>query len=220
MAYNARNIILGAAALYISAKDSSDTTFGTGPAIPTMSAADVTAGKSIATAFEAATTDWRHAGYTSEGLELSYEPDWTDVVVDQLLDSAKIFKTSMRATINTTFTEAALENLLVAWGQGKAKTYDNSDATFTELGIAGGALGDEPIERSLAAIGPAPRAATGIRRERLYYARRALSVDSVSVAVRRDEATVFPVSFRLLPDGAATAGREYGLIRDRNLTST
>lgn len=203
MAYNARNIIVGAAALYLSATE------GGGTALPAAPAA----GTSYATALEGS-ANWRHAGYTSEGLELAYEPDWTDIEVDQLLDSAKIFKTSMRATINTTIVESTLENLLVAWGQGASTL--TSDADGNVVGIAAGALGDEPVERSLAAVGPAPRVVAGTRRERLYYARRVLSVDSVSVAVRRDEATMFPVSFRLLPD-SNFPGAEYGTIRDRNI---
>lgn len=203
MAYNARNIIVGAAALYVSAAEGGNTALPASPA----------AGTSFATALEGSAA-WDHAGYTSEGLELAYEPDWTDIEVDQLLDSAKIFKTSMRATINTTLVEGQLENLLIAWGQTTGTL--TSTTTETELGIAAGALGDEPVERSLAAVGPAPRSAGGARRERLYYARRVLSVDSVSVAVRRDEATMFPVSFRLLPD-ASFPGSEYGLIRDRNI---
>lgn len=203
MAYNARNIIVGAAALYLSATEGGNTALPAAPA----------AGTSYATALEGSTA-WRHAGYTSEGLELAYEPDWTDIEVDQLLDSAKIFKTSMRATINTTIVESTLENLLIAWGQ-TASTL-TSDAGGNILGIAAGGLGDEPVERSLAAVGPAPRVVAGTRRERLYYARRVLSVDSVSVASRRDEATMFPVSFRLLPD-ANFAGSEYGTIRDRNV---
>lgn len=203
MAYNARNIIVGAAALYLSAVE------GGGTALPAAPAA----GTSFASALEGS-ADWRHAGYTSEGLELAYEPDWTDIEVDQLLDSAKIFKTSMRATINTTIVEATLENLLIAWGQ--TATTLTSGASDSTLGIAAGALGDDPVERSLAAVGPAPRSAGGARRERLYYARRVLSVDSVSVAIRRDESTMFPVSFRLLPD-SNFPGAEYGTIRDRNI---
>lgn len=209
MAYNARNIIVGAAALYLSASDSTQGGYGTGPALPAA-----VAGTSFAATLEAAPATWRHAGYTSEGLELAYEPDYTDIEVDQLLDSAKIFKTAMRATINTTLVEGQLENLLIAWGQGSTTlTSNTSDST---LGIAAGALGDEPVERALVAVGPAPRSAAGVRRERIYHARRVLSVDSVSVAVRRDEATMFPVSFRLLPD-SNFPGSEYGIIRDRNV---
>jgi hypothetical protein len=203
MAYNARNIIVGAAALYLSAQEGGSTPLPASPA----------AGTSFAAALEAS-PNWRHAGYTTEGLELAYEPDFTDIEVDQLLDSAKTFKTSMRASINTTIVESTLENLLVAWGQASGTlTSTTSDST---IGIAAGALGDEPVERSLAAVGPAPRLVGGQRRERLYYARRVLSVDSVSVAVRRDEATTFPVSFRLLPD-SNFPGSEYGTIRDRNV---
>lgn len=209
MAYNARNIIMGAAALYFSEEDSTVANYGNGPSLPAA-----VNGTPYAATLEGS-ADFRHAGYTSEGLELAYEPDWTDIEVDQLLDSARIFKTSMRASINTTLTEANLENLLVAWGQGQA-TLTNTGDTVSELGIAGGGLGDEPTERVLVAVGPAPRSPLGQKRERIYYARRVLSVDSVSVAVRRDEATMFPVSFRLLPDSNFN-GSEYGFIRDRNI---
>jgi len=140
MAYNARNIIVGAASLYLSAVEGGNTALPASPG----------AGSSFATALEASAA-WRHAGYTSEGLELAYEPDWTDIEVDQLLDSAKIFKTSMRATINTTIVESTLENLLVAWGQTSATLA--STASDSTIGIAAGALGDEPVERSLAAVG-------------------------------------------------------------------
>lgn len=221
MAYNARNIIVGAAAVFLTKKDSTDATFA--PGLPAA-----VAGTPYEQTLEADAA-WRHAGYTSEGLELAYEPDYTDVEVDQLLDAAKIFKTSMRASVNTTLVESQLENLLVAWGQGADSLYDitNGDATAPapagqEIVISAGELGDEPVERGLAAVGPAPRSADGKVRERVYFARRCISVDSVSVAARRDEATMFPVAFRLLPVSGVKAPNgvitnQYGIIRDRNL---
>ncbi|QWT29928.1 major tail protein [Streptomyces phage TunaTartare] len=209
MAYQVRNIIIGAAALYISVKDSTDAAWNGGPALP----ASPGAGSSFTTALDGS-ADFRHTGFTTEGLEVSYEPDYGDVEVDQLLDSAKLFKQSMRVTINTTLAEAALENLLVAWGQQSATL--TSTTSTTELGIAAGALGDEPVERALVAVGPGPKTAAGAKRERVYHARRVLSVESSAHSVRRNEATVFPVSFRLLPD-PAFAGSEYGVIRDRNI---
>jgi hypothetical protein len=210
MAYQVRNIIVGAAALYISAKDSTESGY-VAPSLP----ANPASGASFTTALDGAATDWRHAGFTTEGLEVSYEPDYGDVEVDQLLDSAKLFKQSMRVTINTTLAEASLQNLLVAWGQGST-TLTTSGTTDT-LGIAAGALGDEPTERSLVAVGPGPRAAAdNAKRERVYHARRVLSVEASAHSVRRNEATVFPVAFRLLPD-PNFAGQEYGIIRDRNI---
>jgi hypothetical protein len=78
-----------------------------------------------------------------------------------------------------------------------------------------GALGSEPVERALVFIGNAPRAASsGKKRERVYHARRVLNVEASSHSYRRNEATVFPVSFRLLPD-PAFSGAEYGIIVDR-----
>jgi hypothetical protein len=209
MTYQVRNVIVGAAALYIGASDS---TVG-GYSIPALPA-DPSAGSSFTTALDAS-ANWRHTGFTQDGLEVTYAPDYADIEVDQLLDSAKIFKQSMRVTVNTTLAEAALENLVVAWGQQTAAlTSTSSDAT---LGIAAGALGDEPVERALAAVGNAPKTAAGAKRERVYYARRVLSVESTAHALRRNEATVFPVSFRLLPDTTQPSGQEYGKIRDRNV---
>lgn len=209
MAYQVRNIIIGAAALYISSADSTDAGWNGGPALP----AAPSSGQSFTTALDAS-ANFRHTGFTTEGLEVSYEPDYGDVEVDQLLDSAKLFKQSMRVTINTSLAEASLENLLVAWGQQSATL--TSTSSTTELGIAAGALGDEPVERALVAVGPGPKTAAGAKRERVYHARRVLSVESSAHSVRRNEATVFPVSFRLLPD-PNFAGQEYGVIRDRNV---
>ena len=47
-------------------------------------------------------------------MELTITPDFGEVEVDQLLDSAKIYKQGMQVTLSTTFAEATLENLLYA----------------------------------------------------------------------------------------------------------
>src|ERR1041384_38916 len=206
MTYKVKNIIIGAAAVYLSAEDSTEWT--SAPALPTVSGTG-----SYVPALDGS-ANWRHTGFTSEGVEVSYEPDYGEVEVDQLLDSAKLFKQSMRVMVNTTFSEATLENLLVVWGQ-QNDTYDTT-ATEETLAIAAGSLGDEPTERSVAFVGPAPRADAGTKRERIYHVRRALSIESSSHSLRRNEATVFPVSFRLLPD-PSFSGQEYGVIKDRNI---
>ncbi len=57
--------------------------------------------------------------------------------------------------------------------------------------------------------------------ERVYLAYRALSMDTVTVGIRRNEATVFPVSFRLLASSTNTASdgnAAYGKIIDRVFT--
>lgn len=220
MAYSTRNIIVGAAAFYVSVKDSTDSTFyGANGNVAVALPSGLAVNTSSVAAFEADTTNWRHAGFTSDGVELTYEPDFGEVEVDQLLDAAKMFKQGMTASIRTSLAEATLTNLVFAWGQKNSSlgAAPAPDATGGfELGMASGALLDEPVERSVAFIGPAPRTATNKRAERVYLGRRALNVESSAHSLSKTEATMIPVSLRLLPDPYYT-GKEYGIIRDRQI---
>jgi hypothetical protein len=227
-----KNLIVGAADLWISKLGVSrpaDVTLGTGiPASQTLGGA---------------TTTWRNMGYTDTGLELSYEPNYGEVSVDQLLDAARLFKQGLKVTLKTSLSEATLENMQVAFGQEDAVTVYSgstqsvvstltvsSSSSNATLNISGGALGTSPVERTLVAIGNAPKqiGKTGTagtdyvdggsitKKERVYIARRVVSMDTVSHGLKRGEATVFPVTFRCLPDDAdAYDGSEYGKIIDR-----
>lgn len=195
MAYtrgDSKQIIVGAAALFVfegaGEMESTD--------LPTW----VSATKAVTTI--GADADFRNVGYTTNGLELQYQPDFGEVQVDQQLDVAKLFKQGMQVTLNTTLAEATLENLVLAIA---AK---DSDLAGGELTLTSGELGDAPIERGLVAIGPGPQT---VPTERIYSAYRALSMDSVTISAKRDEASQFEVSFRLLPDNNGV----YGKIVDR-----
>ena len=155
---------------------------------------------------------YRNVGYTNNGLQITYNPSYGSVTVDQLLDSAKLFKETMEVMIATEFAEGTLENVLGVFGQSAA-TYDPATKT---LGLAAGALGEAPVERQLVAVGQAPTTASSSKTERVYYARRVLSVQQSQFSLARNAASTFPVTFRLLPSGAAgDAGKEYGTIVDR-----
>ena len=117
----------------------------------------------------------------------------------------------MEVMIATEMSEGTLENTLVVFGQKKA-TLDSG-----VLGLAGGALGEAPTERQLIAVGQAPTTASP-NSERVYYARRVLSVQQSQFSLARTTATTFPVTFRLLPD-ASYSGSEYGKIIDRTWTA-
>jgi len=108
--------------------------------------------------------------------------------------------------------EGTLENVLVVFGQGQS-TLTNSGKT---LGLEAGALGIAPTERQLVAIGQAPTVDSP-NSERIYYARRVLSVQQSQFSLARNTPTSFPVTFRLLPDGGYV-GSEYGKIIDRTWT--
>ena len=220
MATNVRNIIIGAARIYISKLDSTSAQwtdqyqdeldpFSVTPQ-PTGSyaaAANLASGKPLDPA------KWSDVGFTSEGLEVMYEPTYGEVEVDQQLDVAKLFKSSQRVMLRTTLTEATLRNLMVVFGEKEAnlKTYDGNADSRLDLSV--GALNEEPTERQFVAVGNAPTTTGAADRERIYYARRVLSVESSSHSLRRNEATVFPVTFRLLGDPRYSD--TYGRIVDR-----
>lgn len=160
-----------------------------------------------------AAANWSDVGYTQDGLEVATSPTWDEVQVDQLLDSAKIFKSGMSLNITTTFAEATLENLLIAWGQQTSTLSSSGLASGEkELVIEGGSLGEAPVERGLIAIGNAvENTGTNSYGERVYQAYRVLSVESSAHTLSRADATTIPVTFRALP---ADNGR-YGTVRDR-----
>ena len=222
-----KNIVVGAANIFYSA--SSGNTRGnldpTGSLASASSAALTTRTASWNPA--SGSGSWIEAGLTTEGIDLSYEPNYGEVMVDQLLDVAKIFKQSLKVTLKTTLAEATLGNLEVAFGNAGTVAYN---ASSTVLNLAAGSLGAEPVERSLIFVsqsapegsvwGASNNAAPGTSNtERVYYARRVVSMDTVGHSLKRDTATVFPVTFRCLPD-TSYSGSEYGKIIDRLYTGT
>jgi len=160
--------------------------------------------------------NFRNVGYTMNGLEIQFQPDFGEVAVDQVLDVAKLFKQGMQVNLNTTFAESTLENLLFAIagqeGDLGSITGTGIGAGSASLNLSAGDIGDVPVERGLVAVGPGTGDASA-NVERVYVAYRALSIESVSVSAKRDEATMFEVSFRLLPNDNAS----YGKIVDRTV---
>jgi hypothetical protein len=161
--------------------------------------------------------NYTNVGYTSNGIELTFQPDFGEVQVDQVLDVARLFKQGMQVSLKTSFAEATLENLLVSVA---AQDEDLSTlATATGIGagsqsfdINSGELGEVPLERGIVAVGPV----TGdpaINKERIYIGYRALSIESVTASAKRDAASMFDVTFRMLP----LDNGMYGKIVDRRI---
>jgi hypothetical protein len=213
MAYSrgsSTNIIVGAAALFTyEGGELSDAD------LPDLATTDASR-----SAREALTDDaaFRNVGYTSNGLELQFQPDFGEVSVDQILDVAKLFKQGMQVNLNTAFAEATLENLLFAIAGSDSQLYTGTGNQWggeQVLDLTAGNIGECPVERGLVAVGPGTGdCALGSSIERIYVAYRALSIESVTVSAKRDEATMFEVSFRLLPNDAGS----YGKIVDRTIT--
>jgi hypothetical protein len=224
MAYqrgDSKQIIVGAASLFVSTEGEFD------PDATPSDLPDFVPGESYReTLSDPAVTNIRNVGYTMNGLELVFAPDFGEVQVDQLLDVAKLYKQGMTVNLNTAFAEATLENLLVAIAaqdedltEGKISTpletpggVGYSDVTVLDL--KSGDLGECPLERGMIAVGPGTGdCAVGTAIERIYVAYRTLSIESVTVSAKRDEPSMFEVSFRLLPANNGS----YGKIVDRTV---
>ena len=223
MAYtrgDSKQIIVGAAAMFVSTAAEFDPT-NVSPTLP-----DFVAGTAYRETLSSSSVV-RNVGYTMNGLELVFQPDFGEVQVDQLLDVAKLYKQGMTVNMNTAFAEATLENLLVAIASpANALAEDTKMDNPIEAGtinfadvleLKSGELGECPVERGLIAIGPGTGdCAAGSSIERIYVAYRALSIENVTVSAKRDEPSMFEVSFRLLPANNGS----YGKIVDRLVPSS
>jgi len=229
---NAKNILVGASPLFLSNIDINDADYilnaepGTAIAsgATTVGVPAFEAGKSYTTTLNAVNQaegkfGYRNVGFTNNGLQITYNPTYDSVTVDQLLDTAKLFKSAMEVMIATEMSEGTLENVVAVFGQSASSL--SSTGTGKEkvdtLKIEAGALGAAPTERQLIAVGQAPTASS-TSSERIYYGRRVLSVQQSQFSLARTTPTTFPVTFRLLPD-AGQEGSEYGKIIDRVLVA-
>lgn len=183
MAGSTKNILVGAARLFISNGSGSNRPDLTASGVFPWSVTGGTNAYGASTASVGSTAQyllgnaqgyWREMGYTNNGVEISYEPGYGDVMVDQLLDAARLFKQTIKVMIKTELAEGTLENLHIVLGQpdtvltyspgvvgGASATYTpvlstNAASTVTQLNLSAGALGDAPVERSMVLVGNAP----------------------------------------------------------------
>jgi hypothetical protein len=216
---NAKNIIVGAAEFWVSQNENAVVEY---ESVFTTDTAPTTSAATKINAYTNANGAFRNVGFTQEGIELSFEPDYGEIEVDQLLEVAKIFKQSMRVTLATSLAEATLENLLLATSGADADLGSaiTSTTKSRKLDVNAGALGYAPIERTIVAVGPGPDSVAATANgtaERIYWGYRAVSMETTTVGVRRNEATVFPVSFRLLTHNSTDTGSKdlFGKVVDR-----
>lgn len=225
MAYtrgDSKQIIVGAAAMFVS---------NSGEFSPSTPLPDFVPGEQYIETLSgsAGAALVRNVGYTMNGLELQFQPDFGEVQVDQILDVAKLYKQGMQVNLATAFAEATLENLLVAIAASdndldSDATIDSpleadggTKATASVMNLSSGAIGECPVERGMVAVGPGTGDCDpGEYVERIYIAYRALSIDNVTVSAKRDEPSMFEVSFRLLPEDSSGS---YGKIVDRTVGS-
>ena len=164
----------------------------------------------------AAMNNFADIGATQNGLEISWEPDMVDIEIDQFGDAAKIIQSKVKVMVKTTLAEGTLNNLATAWNYDSETGGDsiqaNNDGAGTQTFLFG-AQDVIPYEKALVVTGTAPGSTAGDLLTRKFYTKRAISMESSTIAMKRAEATMFTVGFRILPT-VADVGYEYGKIVD------
>ena len=125
-------------------------------------------------------------GATTGGVEISWEPDMVDIEIDQYGDAAKVIQSKVKVMVKTTLSEGTLNNLATAW------SYDN---------VTGGA----DIKSNLDGANT---------KSFLFGSQSVYATASSMISMKRSEATVFEISFRVLPV-TEDSGYEYGKIIDQ-----
>lgn len=159
------------------------------------------------TATPAFDNPWRYAGDTTDGVEIAFDRDITEIEVDQYKSPVSYVVNGMTVSVNTNLAAATLDNLKLAWGYGAAPV----SGGILNLAEQGGIFCV-----AVAVVGKAPRgAATATQNtERIYYAKYATNLEASSHSLTKDGLTVFPVSWRVIPDPANSAAA-YGSVSDR-----
>jgi hypothetical protein len=155
-------------------------------------------------------------GATQNGVEISWEPDMVDIEIDQYGDAARIVQSKVKVMVKTTLAEATLNNLALAWNYdsvGASDVVANNDGANTKTFLFGGQT-VFPYEKALVITGVAPNSSASGIKTRKFYTKRAISMEASNITMKRAEASVFAVGFRILPKTEDT-GYEYGKIIDQ-----
>ena len=156
-------------------------------------------------------------GATTGGVEISWEPDMVDIEIDQYGDAAKVIQSKVKVMVKTTLSEGTLNNLATAWSYdnvtGGESIKANNDGANTKTFLFG-SQSVYPFEYALQIVGNAPGSTASVTKTRKFNTKRAVSFASSMISMKRSEATVFEISFRILPV-TEDSGYEYGKIIDQ-----
>jgi hypothetical protein len=126
-------------------------------------------------------------GATVGGVEVTKALEVTEKEVDQLLDATDLVPKKYMVTVKTELAEATLANLKKVWNEAAAP---EQAGRVQPIGLS-----QELPEYELKFTGPDPAGDT-----RTYIFFRAIAVEAGAQQLKKDGQTVFPVTFRCLPD--------------------
>ncbi|HET9384508.1 MAG TPA: hypothetical protein VFO67_05125 [Gemmatimonadales bacterium] len=134
-----------------------------------------------------AASAWTDVGGTTDGSTLTINQEYTELMVDQIVDVPGRRLTKRDIQLATNLAEPTLDNLVIVLNGGTVTTTGGSHEIY-EPDQDSSATQPDYIALIIDGFGP-----DSLRRR--IYGRRALSIESVGVAYKKDEQTVFPVTW-------------------------
>lgn len=147
------------------------------------------ADSTVATAPSAST--WTDMGGTQDGVQISINLDYFELEVDQIVDIPGRRLTKRDLQVKTNLAEATLANLTVSLNGGTV----TASAAFSTYDPANDTAATQPTYRALLFDGWAPQTAAGVSNVRRVVVRKVLSIDNVETSYKKDDQTLFPVTF-------------------------
>lgn len=170
MSVTATNLIQGPGTLYTAA-------FGATEPVDTA----------VASAPGGAYTD---LGGTQGGVQLTIAQEYKELEVDQVVDVPGRRLTKRDVMIKTNLAEPTLANLALILNGGTSSTGGTAGTSYAAYDPAMDTAATQPTYTSTLFDGYAPN-----NKPRRVIVRKVLSIDSVGAAYKKDDQTVFPVSF-------------------------
>lgn len=169
MAVTTGNLVIGSANIYVAPTGTTE--------------AGLTTVSSLSAPVTAA--PWRDLGAIVDGVTITVSQDFTQLAADQIIDTVESRVTGRTVTVQANLGELTLANLQTALNGGTTST-----GTGTSTYNSASATNTAPAYQALIIDGVAPSG-----KARRIIVRKALSTDNVEFAYKKDEQSVYTVTF-------------------------
>lgn len=188
MSANVVNLVQGPAALYIGSFGATEPANGAVNLTPQASA-------------------WTDLGGTTDGATISINQEYKELEVDQVVDIPGRRLTKRDMSVKTNLAEPTLQSLLYALNDANGGALGASGAGYS--GTYEPAFTDsatQPTYRALIVHGWAPGSGAGnVSKRRMVILRKVLSSDNVEFAYKKEDQTVFSVTWSVHYVNSTTA---------------
>ena len=134
--------------------------------------------------------DWTDMGGTQDGVRLIINQEYTELEVDQVVDVPGRRLTKRDVQVATNLAEPTLDNLTYVLNGGAVTSGGTGGTAYEAYDPAMDNSATQPTYHALLLDGWAPNG-----KQRRVIVRKVLSVESVESAYKKDEQTLWPVTF-------------------------